>query len=255
MPTKLKTRLSRINSWRSLMSDAPKPTQEKHGLVRFWRETLRPLFVLIVLLTSFRSAIADWNDVPSGSMQPTIVEGDRVFVNRVAYDLKVPFTTWHLARWADPERGDIVVLVSPVDGRRLIKRVVGIPGDVLELRGQRLTVNGEAASYEPLEIGEASARGTAFLPVAAMARETVAGRSHMVLSQSASGQGSDLGPLRVPEGKYFLMGDHRDSSFDSRFWGFADRGAILGRAVGIAFSLDHDHHLTPRWERLAAPLD
>lgn len=235
------------------MPTNPRPAHERWR--RLWRESVRPLLVLIILLTSFRSAIADWNDVPSGSMRPTILEGDRVLVNRVAYDLKVPFTTWHLARWSDPKRGDIVVLLSPVNSERLIKRVVGIPGDVIEVHGQRLRVNGTPAAYAPLPASEAIAHGVAWLPLAAMAQETVEGRRHMVMAETAIGPGSDIGPLRVPEGQYFLMGDHRDSSYDSRFWGFAERRAILGRAVAIAFSLDHDHYLMPRRERFAARLD
>ena len=235
------------------MSTDPQPAQD--GWRRLWRESVRPLLVLTILLTSFRSAIADWNDVPSGSMQPTILEGDRVFVNRVAYDLKIPFTTWRVAHWADPRRGDIVVLLSPVTGERLIKRAVGVPGDVIEVRHQRLIVNGQPATYEPLPESDALSHGIASFPLAAMAEETVAGRRHMVLAETAIGPGSDVGPLRVPEGQYFLMGDHRDTSYDSRFWGFAQRRAILGRAVGIAFSLDHDRHLMPRRERFVARLD
>ena len=98
----------------------------------YWRE-LKSLVLIVVILTAVRSAIADWNDVPSGSMNPTIVEGDRVFVNKVAYDLKIPFTTWHLAEWSNPKRGDIVVFFSPVDGTRLVKRVIGLPGRPLRV--------------------------------------------------------------------------------------------------------------------------
>jgi signal peptidase I len=229
------------------------PMRER--LKRVWRESVRPLLVLVILLTSFRSAIADWNDVPSSSMEPTILIGDRVVVNRVAYDLKVPFTTWRLAQWADPGRGDVVVLASPVDGTRLIKRVVGIPGDVVEVRRHCLVVNGQRARYAPLAEAEALALGIQSFPLAAMARETVGERTHMVLAEAFSGPGSDVAPTRVPEGHYFLMGDHRDVSFDSRFWGLAERHAILGRAVLVAFSLDHERHLLPRRERFAARLD
>jgi signal peptidase I len=222
---------------------------------RMWREWLRPFLTLALLLFSFRSALADWNDVPSGSMMPTILEGDRIFVNRAAYDLKVPFTLVRLARWADPQRGDVVVLVSPVDGRRLVKRVVGVPGDLLEVRGERLLVNGEAATYQTLELADRAARGTSDLPSKALARETVAGRSHRVMAEVTNGPASDIGPVRVPEGRYFLMGDHRDASYDSRFWGFAERRAILGRVEGIAVSLDWEHHLAPRWGRFFSRLD
>src|SRR5437868_11123609 len=124
-------------------------TTSKEKLVKFLKQARSLVFVVLVVL-SFRSSIADWNDVPSGSMKPTILEGDRVFVNKLAYDLKVPFTTWHLAEWSSPQRGEIVVFFSPKDGTRLVKRVVGLPGDVVELRENRLIINGTAMDYQPL---------------------------------------------------------------------------------------------------------
>src|SRR5258708_2365787 len=87
----------------------------------------RVFILMLLVISSLRSALADWNDVPTGSMKPTIEEGDRVVVNKLAYDLKVPFTLLEIAKWSDPKRGDIVVLFSPADGVRLGKRVVGIP--------------------------------------------------------------------------------------------------------------------------------
>ena len=112
-------------------------------LKKAWRDN-KSLLVTIIILTAVRSAIADWNDVPTGSMNPTIVQGDRVFVNKLAYDLKVPFTTWHLAQWSNPKRGDIVVFFSPVDGTRLVKRVIGLPGDKIELADEHLLKYGDA---------------------------------------------------------------------------------------------------------------
>src|SRR5512142_601015 len=99
----------------------------------WWKQEIRPLLIVALVVCSVRSSLADWNDVPSGSMKPTILEGDRIFVNKLAYDLKVPFTRWRLANWSDPQRGDIVVFFSPYDGQRLVKRVIGLPGDLLEL--------------------------------------------------------------------------------------------------------------------------
>src|ERR1051326_7517444 len=116
----------------------------------WWRKEIRPLLILAVIYFCIRSSLADWNDVPTGSMKPTIIEGDRVFVNKLAYDLKVPFTTWHVAQWGNPNRGDIVVFYSPYDGKRLVKRVIGLPGDVLELRNNVLTINGDTVQYQPL---------------------------------------------------------------------------------------------------------
>src|SRR5436853_5878692 len=117
----------------------------------WWRKEIRPLLILALVLFSLRSSLADWNDVPTGSMKPTILEGDRVLVNKLAYDLKVPFTTWHLAQWGDPNRGDIVVFYSPHDGKRLVKRVIGLPGDTLELRNDVLVLNGAPLDYGALD--------------------------------------------------------------------------------------------------------
>ena len=119
-------------------------------LRRWWRQEIRPLLILALVLFSIRSSLADWNDVPRGSMQPTILVGDRILVNKLAYDLKVPFTTWHLAEWSNPRRGDIVVFYSPHDGTRLVKRVVGLPGDTVELRNEQLVINGNPVAYSPL---------------------------------------------------------------------------------------------------------
>src|SRR5580698_7833354 len=119
-------------------------------LRQYWRQEIRPLLILVVVLCSIRSSLADWNDVPSGSMNPTILEGDRIYVNKLAYDLKVPFTTWHLATWSNPQRGDIVVFYSPYDGKRLVKRVVGLLGDTVELRNDQLMINSRPVDYGPL---------------------------------------------------------------------------------------------------------
>src|SRR3974377_1825631 len=95
---------------------------------RCWRKKIPPLPIGGLVGLSIRSSFADWNDVPTGSMKPTILEGDRVYVNKLAYDLKVPFTTWHIAQWSDPQRGDIVVFFSPHDGKRLGNTRAGAPG-------------------------------------------------------------------------------------------------------------------------------
>ena len=203
---------------------------------------VRPLLVLLAVLFSFRSAVADWNDVPSGSMKPTILVGDRVFVNKIAYDLKLPFTTWRLAEWANPRRGDIVVLKSPENGRRLIKRVIGLPGDVIALRANRLYVNGEPAGYEEidpeiaarLDGAERSRWRVAWESIGHLERHPV-----MVIPSLVGGQGT-FGPIQVPEDAFFMMGDNRDESRDSRAIGVVPRELILGQAVGVAFSLDHE---------------
>src|SRR4030065_301151 len=112
------------------------------GFSRIWRDWLRPMVLVAAVIFPFRSVVADWNVVPSGSMRPTIVEGDRIFVDKLAYDLKLPFTTQHLAQWADPQRGDIVVFYAPDSGERLLQRVLGTPGGVMGLGTARLYVRG-----------------------------------------------------------------------------------------------------------------
>src|SRR2546423_12721479 len=120
---------------------------------------IRVFLAMLLVISSLRSALADWNDVPTGSMKPTIEEGDRVVVNKLAYDLKIPFTTIEVAKWSDPKRGDIVVLFSPVDGTRLVKRVIAIPGDRIEMRENQLLVNGQAASWKPIGQAEDPEQG------------------------------------------------------------------------------------------------
>src|SRR6187549_674844 len=112
---------------------------------------IRIFALMLLVVTSLRSALADWNDVPTGSMKPTIQEGDRVVVNKLTYDLKVPFTTIEVLKWSDPKRGDIVVLFSPVDGTRLVKRVVALPGDRVAMYDNQLYVNNKAAQLSTFQ--------------------------------------------------------------------------------------------------------
>ena len=219
-------------------------TKIKAAARHFWLEWLRPLIVVALVLFSFRSAVADWNDVPSGSMRPTVLEDERVFVNRIAYDLKVPFTTWRIAQWSDPVRGDIVVCHSPADGRLLLKRVVGVPGDKIELKDNRLIVNGTAATYRDLSIADRDG---------AVMRESIFNREHLVAL--GDGRSSSYGPVVVEPQKYLLMGDNRDNSFDSRSFGFVSRVEILGRATRIVASVDPDRSFRPRFDRFLKPLE
>src|SRR4051812_43351729 len=127
-----------------------KPGTLRNRVRKLCKEEILPLVILALVLFSIRSSLADWNDVPTGSMKPTILEGERVYVNKLAYDLKVPFTTWHLAQWDNPKRGEIVVFYSPHDGKRLVKRVIGLPGDTIELRHDTLLLNGKPMEYGPI---------------------------------------------------------------------------------------------------------
>ena len=221
----------------------------KQRWARFWRE-YQSLAITILILTVVRSAIADWNDVPTGSMNPTIVEGDRVFVNKLAYDLKVPFTTWHVAQWSNPRRGDIVVFFSPVDGTRLVKRCVGLPGDRIEMVNDRLFLNGRAAQYDAVPAGVGSDLPPTTHGPRVFAREQPAqGRSHAVTLLPRLPALRSFGPGTVPDGAYFMMGDNRDDSYDSRYWGAVERDHIVGRATAVVLSFDRQHYYAPRWKR------
>jgi len=224
-------------------------------ILQFWRQTAKPMLTLVLVITALRSAVADWNDVPSGSMKPTIVEGDRVFVNKLAYDLKVPYTTWHLAQWSDPKRGDIVVFYSPADEKRLVKRVVGLPGDRIELVNDELLVNGQPARYDPLPIDVVDA-----IPASEQAQHVFAAEQigatapHPVMTTPALNARRFFGPQTVPQGHYFMMGDNRDNSFDSRYYGAVSRDRIVGQATTVVLSFNRDRYYAPRWQRFFSKL-
>ena len=220
----------------------------------FWKGWGYSILVAFILATSFKSAVADWNIVPTGSMKPSILEGDRIFVNKLAYDLKIPYTTLHIAEWSDPQRGEIVVFYSPADGRRLVKRVVGIPGDTIAMRNNQLIINGEKIKYEPinyLQTNAPSLRGDAnqygFV-------ENLCDTRHPVMITPQRPSLRSFGPVSIPEGKYFMMGDNRDNSADSRYFGFVERSRIVGQATAIVISLDINNSYSPRWERFFTDL-
>ncbi len=224
-------------------------------LQTIWRDW-RGFVLFIAVMLVFRSAIADWNQVPSGSMQPTILIGDRIVVDKLAYDLRIPFTLHRLASWHEPERGDVVTFPSPKDEQLLVKRIIGIPGDVVSLRNNVLTINGETASYTTME-GEVVPPGSISGPYPfRFLAESILGSTRMIMLESGSlaAGTTSFGPVTVPEGHYVMLGDNRDNSHDSRYIGFVARDRILGRAERVAFSLDYDNYYRPRSERFFAPL-
>ena len=219
-----------------------------------WREWIKPAAMVALILFPLRSAVADWNWVPSGSMKPTILEGDLVLVNKLAYDLKVPFTLQRLAEWNHPERGDIVVCFSPYDGTRLVKRVVAIPGDTLEMRANVLLLNGKPMEYALLPT-EPFLKEVYEDAEAVIAREKGAGGAHLVMAFPSRGGKRSFPAVTIPEGKYFVMGDSRDNSFDSRYFGFVERKQIVGRSQRVLVSLDKNHYYVPRITRFFSALD
>jgi len=222
---------------------------------KLWREEIRPLAIMALILFTARSSFADWNKVPTGSMKPTILEGDYVFVNKLAYDLKFPFTTWHLAEWSAPHRGDIVVFYSPKDGDRLVKRTVGLPGDTVELRHNELIINGKKVAYQPIADDLLRDVSPADRAYSVYASEQLPGRTHLVAGIPIVQAKRNFGPIQVPDGCYFMMGDNRDDSYDSRYFGVVKRDRIVGRATAVVASLDASHHYRPRWDRFFSSLD
>ncbi len=218
-------------------------------LRQWWRQEIRSLLLVVFIVFAVRSSLADWNDVPTGSMKPTILEGDRIWVNKLAYDLKVPFTTWHIAEWGNPQRGDIAVFYSPHDGKRLVKRVVGLPGDLIELRNNTLVINGEPVEYQPVAEEIVQSLSPADRAGRVFATEILSGHPHVVAGHPATPALRSFPPQRVPDGNYFMMGDNRDDSFDSRYWGTVARKQIVGRATTVVVSLDLQNHRRPRWAR------
>ena len=221
----------------------------KQRIALFWRGWGMSLLIGLLIATTFKSAIADWNYVPSGSMKPTILEGDRIFVNKLAYDLKVPFTTWHLATWDNPKRGDIVVFFSPANGMRLVKRVVGIPGDVIALRDNQLFINGEAVHYGPPDSRIVDQMAPGERAQHLFYSEDMPGKEHAVMFTPSVWSRNSFAQITIPKDHYFMMGDNRDNSADSRYFGFVDRSLIVGRVSSVVMSVKPDDHYLPRWDR------
>ena len=228
-----------------LRADAGK---RRHPLVAFAAWILPALLAVVVILP-LRSAVADWNDVPSGSMWPTILEGDRIFVDKLASGLRVPFTTMWLERWDGPARGDIVTFASPKDGTRLVKRIIAIPGDRLAMRENHLTLNGAALHYDRVDDAGMRAAPDGRPLRMLVATEGLPGHAHDVAFTPGLVGRDSFDDVIVPEGQYFFLGDNRDQSFDSRFVGFVELDQIYGRATHVALSVDPSRSYRPRFDR------
>lgn len=223
-------------------------------LQKYWREW-RSFIVFVALMCVFRSAVADWMVVPTGSMNPTIMDGDRIFVEKMHYGLRLPFTTVRLTAGAEPQRGEIVVFDSPAESKVLVKRLIGLPGDIVSLSDDRLYVNGMAAEYSPLQ-GVFDQEMVAEFRQAAhqVRRERVAGIDHAMMLLPGRPARRDFGPVTVPAEQYLMLGDNRDDSTDSRYIGFVPRRLLLGRATRVVVSLNPDDYHLPRLDRSFAAL-
>jgi signal peptidase I len=188
-------------------------------------------------------------------MNPTILEGDLVYVNKTAYDLRLPLTFYRLSKWSDPKRGDVIICFSPEDGTRLIKRVIGEPGDTIEMKNNILFINGQSADYTRIE-----PEYTEYFPFelrnsSLLAMEDLDGFKHAVMSTPSNRAIRSFGPVTVPKGNYFVMGDNRDNSKDSRIFGFVERKAIVGKAKGVIVSFDITDKFKPRLKRFFTSLE
>lgn len=198
------------------------------------REYTEAIIIAVILALFIRSFIVQAFKIPSGSMLPTLQIGDHLLVNKFIYGVKIPMQGSVLIPWKTPERDDIVVFRFPKDRSiDYIKRVVGVAGDTIELKNKQLFLNGEI-------IQSPHAHFT--------------GKDIM---KATSGPRDNMGPVKVPEGTIFVMGDNRDNSYDSRFWGFVDLNDVLGKAFILYWSWDLgkpllsiDRFSSIRWSRI-----
>jgi signal peptidase I len=211
-------------------------------------------FILFMLLFGvFRTAVADWNPIPSSSMRPNLLEGDVVFVNRLAYDLKVPLTDTIVTHTGEPRRGDVVTFSSPTDGTRLIKRLVALPGDVVEMRNEVLIINGKQAQYDAVQqVMEPAGKGE--VPALRISERLDGHARRVQFIPLINTPVRSFGPVTVPSGQYMMLGDNRDNSADSRYIGFVPRNLLIGRAERVLVSADTLGNWAPRFDRFGMSL-
>ena len=185
-------------------------------IITVFRTEILPLLIIVLLVTAARSSLADHYYVPSGSMEYSLMPGDRVFVDKTAYGIRLPYTKIDLIAMHDPVPGDVVIFDSPLDGILLIKRVVAVAGDVVSLTNGRLTVNGRTM--------EIASQG-----------DVEEFTSHEALLNLQQGGGPDFKDIVVPDDKLLVLGDHRGDSIDGRYFGFIDKKEVYGRAVGVYY--------------------
>jgi signal peptidase I len=187
-------------------------------------------------------------------MYPNLLEGDRVICNRLAYDFKLPFTDVILAHLGEPQRGDIVTFTSPEDGVRLVKRLVAVPGDVVEMRDEQLVVNGVEATYQPIATQDADLLTPEYPGQQRTLRERIGHREHEIIVMPGRDALRSFGPVVVPANHYLMLGDNRDNSRDSRYIGLVRRELLTGRVQHVLYSLNANNHYLPRMQRFGAAL-
>lgn len=200
-----------------------------------------PFIVFVTFLFSFRSSVADWYHVPTGSMEPTIQVGDRVVVDKSAYTLELPFTDIVIAKTGSINRGDIVIIDSSAANTRLIKRVIAVEGDEIKLENNVLFINGEKAAL--------TAKSQYLFS------EEILGQTRTIALNPLPVPVKSFNLVTVPKHHVLALGDNRNNSVDSRYYGFIPVKEIQGKANSVAFSLDTDNMYLPRKDRFLHQLD
>jgi len=212
----------------------------KPSLKQLLKENRGFLLFILVLFAS-RSSFADWYVVPTGSMLPTIVEGDRILVDKMAYRLEVPFTDIEIIQTGQPKRGDIVVFNSEKAGNRLVKRLIGEPGDRVAMLDNQLIINGIKVRYEDSDN-------------ALIKTEHLDNLAHSVQFIPVAESKDNFTEVLVPKGHYLVLGDNRNNSADSRYYGFVPAKEIQGKAHKVLVSLNPQNYYLPRNSRFNLPL-
>ena len=201
-------------------------------------EYSRSFFPVLLIVLIIRSFVFEPFRIPSGSMMPTLLQGDFIFVKKYSYGLRLPVTETKILETGSPQRGDVVVFRLPQDPSiNYIKRVIGLPGDTLIYKDHRLTINGE-----PVQLERSPVAG----PGAPVYVEHLDDRSHDILITNAHSVKDDV--YVVPDGHYFVMGDNRDNSKDSRFIDAIPESHLVGEAVRVWMHMDGLNW--PRWDRI-----
>jgi signal peptidase I len=214
-------------------------------------EYARSFFPVLLIVFSVRSFAYEPFRIPSGSLKPTLLVGDLILVNKFDYGIRLPVVHTKIISLGEPQRGDIVVFREPpTESRDLIKRVIGIPGDHINYRDKVLYINGEKASQQFVQYGSDSDDGTQTWQVMQKHENLLGVKHDIYLIPSAENDDFDV---VVPEGKYFMMGDNRDDSGDSRYWGFLPEKNIIGKATHVLASYDSPLHPV-RWERTVSKI-
>lgn len=226
---------------------SPAPT----STVRWALEWAKSILIAFVLFLVIRTFIVEAFRIPTGSMENTLLVGDFLLVNKAVYGVQVPGTQVRLPAFDAPKRGDVVVFLPPHDpGKNYVKRLVGLPGDTLRMINKVLYVNGERQD-EPY-VRHIDLGGDVYSPSMLWQREHLApGIDPMTYRPSRD----NWGPIVVPPGRYFVLGDNRDDSDDSRYWGFVDGAAVRGQPLFVYYSFDPTLRPFPwvtgiRWERI-----